>query len=129
VGAVVDGNRDLGRPRVVGADVDDRQGVGDRLVGVLGLDRAVPLARLRRGVVEVDHLEAVARHDTVDLADGEVDAVLHPGPLGEHRPLHGPGRVEAQLALRTRLGGDVSAGDAQSEEHGDDCGESRRSHE
>ena len=61
VGAVGDRDRDLGRAGVVGADVDDGERIGDRLVGVLGLDRAVPLARLRRGVVEVHDLEAVAR--------------------------------------------------------------------
>src|SRR5437016_185305 len=47
VGAVGDGDRNLGGARVVGADVDDRQRVADGLVRVLGLDRAVPLARLR----------------------------------------------------------------------------------
>src|SRR2546427_8970771 len=53
VGAVGDADRNLGGARVVGADVDDRQRVADGLVRVLGLDRAVPLARLRRGVVHV----------------------------------------------------------------------------
>src|SRR5438132_4052766 len=77
VGAVGDGDRNLGGARVVGADVGDRQRVADGLVRVLGLDRAVPLARLRRGVVRVDDLETVARYHAADLGHREVDAVLH----------------------------------------------------
>ena len=111
VRAVVDRDRHLGRAGVVGADVDDRERVGDRLVRVLRLDRAVPLAGLRRGVIEVDDLEAVAGDDPADLGNGHVHAVLHAGALGEHRTLHGPRRVDAELALRAllRIGGAASA--------------------
>ena len=128
VRAVVDRDRDLGRAGVVGADVDDGERIADGLVRVLGLDGAVPLAGLRRGVVEVHDLEAVAGDGAVDFRHREVDAVLHAGALGQHRALHRPRRVEAQLALGARLGGDVAAGDGQSEQHDGDRGDSRQSH-
>src|SRR5262249_60635725 len=59
VRAVGDGDRYLGGARVVGGDVHDREGISDRLVRVLGLDRAIPFARLWRGVVQVGELQAV----------------------------------------------------------------------
>ena len=107
MGPVVDRDRHLRRAGVVGADVDDRERVGDGLVRVLRLDRPVPLAGLGRGVVEVHDLEAVPRDHAVHLGDGHVHAVLHAGALGEHGPLHGPRRVDPELALRTllRVGG------------------------
>src|SRR4029079_14702836 len=55
---VQDRDRELGSARVVGPDVDHRVRVGSRLVGVLLLDRAVPVAVVGgRGVVEVEVLD------------------------------------------------------------------------
>ena len=52
----------LGGPGVVGAEVQDRERIRHRLVGVLGLDRAVPLPGLRGRIVEVgQHDELLAR--------------------------------------------------------------------
>ena len=115
VGAVGDRDRDLGGAGIVGADVDDGERIADGLVRVLRLHRAVPLARLRGGVVEVHHLEAVPGDGASGLGDGEVDAVLHAGALGQHRALHRPRRVQAQLAfwalLGMRLGGEGGGGE------------------
>src|SRR4029077_18139904 len=74
----------------------------------------VPLAGLGRGVVEVDHFQAVPRGDSAGLGHRHVDAVLHPGALGNHRALHRPRGVDAKLALRALLGGRVH-GDRQSQ--------------
>src|SRR5207245_1832735 len=108
VRAVGDGDRDLGGPGVVGADVHDGEGIADGLVRVFRLDGAVPLAGLRRGVVQVHHLEAIPGDGPVDLRDGEVHAVLHAGAFRQHRALHRPRRVEATLAFRTLLRGGVA---------------------
>src|SRR4030095_13314434 len=78
---------------------------------------------------EIHDLYAKPGRHAVGLGHGEIDAVLHAGAFRQHRALHRPGRVEAQLALGAlTLGCDVAAGDAQSEQHDGDRGDSRQSH-
>jgi cystathionine beta-lyase family protein involved in aluminum resistance len=72
-----------------------------------------------RGVIQVHHLEAVAGHGPVDLGDGEIDAVLHAGAFRQHRALHRPRGVEAQLALGARLRGGVTGGGESGNDDGD----------
>ena len=69
---------ELGRARVVGADVDHRVRVSGRLVGVLLLDRAVPVAVVGgRRVVQVEVLDReiadlLAVERVLDLLDERV---------------------------------------------------------
>src|SRR6267143_2142559 len=128
VRAVGDRDRDLGGARVVGADVDDRERVTDRLVRVLGLDRAVPLAGLRRGIVEIHDLQAEARDHAADLRDREFHAVLHPRTFREHRALHRPRRVEAKLTLGALLGIGGGGEPDEAEEQSDGGGHAKHSH-
>ena len=96
-GLVEDRDRQLGRTGVVGPDVDHRVGVGRRLVGVLLLDRSVPVAVVRGGrVVEVRVLDGevadlLAVEDRLDLLDERV-GLLGVGALA------GKARVDVDLA-------------------------------
>ena len=119
VGALGDGHRDLGSTRVVGADVDHGVGVADGLVRVLRLDRTVPLAGLGRGIIEVDHLEAVTSRHGVGLVHREIYAILHPGPLRNHGALHRPARIDLDFTLGTvgGIGRERDAGERQRCDH------------
>ena len=72
---VEDRHRHLGGAGVEGADVDHHVGVAHRLVGVGGLDRGVPVAALRRGVVPVLVLDGEVADLAADLVDRQLDAV------------------------------------------------------
>jgi hypothetical protein len=128
VRAIGDRDRHLGGARVIRADVDDRELVADRLVGVLGFDRAVPLAGLGRGVVEIHDLEAEARDYAVDLRHREVDTVLHARAFREHRALHRPRGVQTQLTLGALLGVDAANETHDAEEQCDCRGHAQDSH-
>src|SRR5262249_3449321 len=128
VSPVGDRDRDLGGAGVVRADVDDGERIGDRLVRVLRLDGAGPLAGLRRRVVQSHDFQAIAGDDTLYPGHGEIDAVLHAGAFRQHRALHGPRRVQTQLALRTLLGVHVSAGGDDAEDDRGDRDDPCNSH-
>src|SRR5262249_30732482 len=91
-------------------------------------DGAVPLAGLRRGIVQVDDLEAVPRDQPVDLGDREIDPVLHSRAFGQHRALHRPRCVDAELALGTLLSIDAAHQTHDAEEQCDGRGHAQDSH-
>src|SRR5262249_32275575 len=113
---------------VVCPDVDDRERVTDRLVGVLGRDRAVPLAGLGRRVVQVHDLQAGARDHAAGLGHRAVDAVLHACAFRQHRALHRPRGVETKLALRALLGVADGGSTDKTEEQCDGRGHAQDSH-
>src|SRR5262249_59046462 len=88
------------------------------VVGVLRVDGADPLARWGRCVVRFDHLAEVPGGPAARFGYRHVDAVLHAGAFGDHRPLHRPRGIDAKLALRTLLSGRVGR-------HGGDHDQSR----
>src|SRR6185369_11307821 len=90
--------------------------------------RAVPLAGLRRGIVQVHDLEAVAPDDSIGLGYREVDPVLHPRAFGEHRALHRPRCVDPELALGALLGVDAAKQTHDPEQQCDGRGHAQDSH-
>ena len=103
-GLVGDRHADLRRTTIVWTDIDHGIGVGDRLLGILSFDGAIPATRDRRGIIEIHHRNFVPRCHTTRVLDGQIDSALHGGAFRNHHALHRPARIQLKGALRLLAG-------------------------